>query len=135
MESWKSSARMPFATVGIPAQRHRLVDDLVRHALPTDTAYDAALVLAELVTNAVQHGGPLAGDHLDLCWGAWEGRIHIEVTDAGSTTVPVAGSASAVEQRGRGLAIVAALAASWGVRAEDETVTVWAELPADRAAA
>jgi len=120
---------------GIPAQRHRLVSDLVQHAFPTDTAYNASLILGEFLTNAVQHGEPLDDDTIDICWGAWDGLVRVEVTDGGAITVPVAGDAPAVALRGRGLAIVAALATSWGVRTEPDSTTVWAALPADRSAA
>ena len=132
---WRSSVHMPFAVDGIPAQRHQLVRDLVQHALPTETAYDAAVVLAELVTNAVQHGEPLPDDSLDVLWGAWGGLVHVEVTDGGAITEPVAAAAPVVAVSGRGLAIVAALATAWGVRTEPTTVTVWAALPASRSAA
>jgi anti-sigma regulatory factor (Ser/Thr protein kinase) len=128
---WRSSTRMPFRTGDLGAQRDRLVRDLTQHALPTEVAYDASLVLGELVANAVQHGEPLDDDSLDLCWGAWDGLIHVEVTDGGASTVPVLNPPSDAAVRGRGLAIVEALASSWGVRTEQAAVTVWATLPGE----
>ena len=126
---WKSSTRLPFALGGLRGQRERLLDDLDAHALPIELAHDASLVLDELMTIAVQHGIPLEGGSLDVCWGAWDGLVHVEVTGGGPGTVPVPGPATAGATRGRGLAIVAALAASWGVRAGHASTTVWAALP------
>jgi len=131
-DRWMSSIRMPFSTRGVPAQRHRLTRELEEHALPTDTAHDASLVLDELVTNALQHGAPLDDDSLEICWGAWGDEVHLEVTDGGAATVPLATSAVPSAIRGRGLGIVAALTTSWGIRAESHTMTVWACLPSAR---
>jgi two-component sensor histidine kinase len=129
---WKSSTRLPFGFGHLGAQRQRMLHDLDEHALPDDVAYDASLVLDELMTNAVQHGLPLDDGNLDVCWGAWDGLIHVEVTSGGALTVPVARAATAVATRGRGLAIVAALALSWGVRTGHTSTTVWAALPPAR---
>ena len=131
-DRWISSIRMPFTAHGVPAQRHRLTRELEEHALPTDTAHDASLVLDELMTNALQHGAPLDDDSLEVCWGTWGDQVHLEVTDGGAPTVPVASSAPPSAIRGRGLGIVAALTTSWGVRAEPDTTTVWARLPSAR---
>jgi two-component sensor histidine kinase len=120
---------LPFAFGDLQAHRQRLLHDLDQHALPSDLAYDASLVLDELMTNAVQHGAPLDDGNLDVCWGAWDGLVHVEVTSGAARTIPAAAAATAVSTRGRGLAIVAALAASWGVRTGRTTTTVWAALP------
>lgn len=127
--AWRSSVRMSFSLADLPPQRRRLRCELEQRQLPVDTAYDASLVLGELVSNALQHGVPLGDGNLVLCWGAWEGQVHVEVTDGGAGTVPVAGTAAPVATRGRGLAIVAALAIDWGVREATTSRTVWAALP------
>ncbi len=92
-------------------------------------ADDAALVVTELVTNALLHGGPPVRLRL---WEVPEG-VRLEVADRGAE-LPVAGRRSSVAMTGRGLALVEALTRSWGV-AEDERggKVVWAELADDGA--
>ena len=86
-------------------------------------ADDAALVVSELVTNAVQAGCTAAVLSL-----AVEGdRVRITVTDDTGGQPRVAHSGPS-DVRGRGLAIVAALADSWGFGPRDVGKEVWAEL-------
>ncbi len=82
------------------------------------------LVVAELVTNAVLHGAPpivIRIRMLDTC-------IHIDVADLGGR-LPVMRRAARDGITGRGLRIVNALSAGWGVRrlARGGKV-VWAEV-------
>lgn len=125
---------MPYSTRSILTQRHRLVRELNAHNVPIEVVYDLSVVLGELVTNAIEHGEPLTHGGLAVCWGAWDGAVHVEVTDGGSA-VPLATAAPTVATGGRGLAIVAALTTSWGVRSEPEAKTVWAALAVRQPAA
>lgn len=86
---------------------------------------DAALVAAELLANAVQHGDPpvtatVSGD---------AHRIRIAVHDANARP-PVRPSASTSNMTGRGLALVAAVSTRWGVERDAAAggKVVWAEL-------
>ncbi|MBV9097552.1 MAG: SpoIIE family protein phosphatase [Frankiaceae bacterium] len=92
---------------------------------------DAALIVTELLTNAVLHGEPpviLRVRHLD-------DRVRIEVEDGGRK-MPVTVRHSTEAMTGRGLPLVAALSAAWGVDAlHDGGKAVWAELTAESAAA
>lgn len=99
---------------------------------------DAVLILSELLSNACKHGRPLgdaaAGDG-DVR-AAWRvdprGRLIVEVTDGGGPTRPAPATPSVTAHGGRGLNIITALAADWGVR--DDTrgeVTVWVVVHAD----
>ncbi|WP_175410909.1 ATP-binding protein [Streptomyces sp. TRM64462] len=89
---------------------------------------EAVLVLSELLTNAVQHaqapGRPLATRFTRLP----DGGVRIEVHDASEAhpkpTTPQPPDAEA----GRGLHLVTALAASWGVTRQEGGKTTWAEL-------
>jgi serine/threonine-protein kinase RsbW len=110
--------------------RRQLVDDLVRSGLSGPVVDDAALLVTELVTNAVRYARPLPGDVLRVGWDLVGGRLLLRVTDGGGGDSPHRQDAGPRDIRGRGLAIVAAVAARWGVdRLDSSLSTVWAELP------
>ena len=87
-------------------------------------ADDAALVAAELLANAVQHGSP----PVTVCVRGGRDQLRLEVRD-GSARAPVRPAPSTGNMTGRGLALVEALTAEWGVRREPHGgKTVWCEL-------
>lgn len=90
---------------------------------------DAELVLTELATNAFQHGG---GDDVTVTWCADEVHLMIQVKDS-SHDRPVLRAADDVSEHGRGLCIVEALAAEWGISEDGTTVHCALALP-ERAA-
>lgn len=94
-----------------------------RHGMPDALAQDGLLVVSELVANAVRHGGaPVA---LEVT--GEPGRVTVKVHDAaGSTPSPHRPD----DDGGRGLQLVAALAAAWGCarHADGQGKYVWAEL-------
>jgi anti-sigma regulatory factor (Ser/Thr protein kinase) len=93
---------------------------------------DAALVLSELVTNALRAGGTSVTVHLQV----WPGRLRLAVGDSGPGR-PRLRSPGIYETSGRGLQVVAALADEWGVTEFDHDggKEVWAELALIRARA
>lgn len=111
-------ARFP----GIPASiagARRFVGEVVGQAT---NAPLILLLVSELATNAVVHGdGPF---EIRVATG---GRIRIEVHD-GSRSSPRRQRAGALATTGRGLQIVDALAASWGVELLDAGKVVWFEV-------
>ena len=84
---------------------------------------DAALVVTELVTNAVIHGG--SSLRLQLSHGA--GAFRIEVVDDGEGT-PEPQPPDTDAEGGRGIMLVDAMASSWGVESVPGGKMVWAEL-------
>ncbi|MFS4103186.1 ATP-binding protein [Streptomyces sp. PD-S100-1] len=115
----------------------RLLAEIRRHAraalagwgLPEDITADALLVLSELISNAVVHALPPAALRLTWRRTAAGGVLAVEVSDGGAPARPQADEAVAPEEHGRGLAIVRALSADHGNRAEpDGGATWWAEL-------
>jgi anti-sigma regulatory factor (Ser/Thr protein kinase) len=93
---------------------------------------DAALVFTEMVGNAVRHAHPLPGNVLLASWKHADGRLLLRVTDGGGRHQPHLRDAGPYDTRGRGLAIVSAVAAAWGVQRRGaglgRSSTVWAEL-------
>lgn len=88
-----------------------------------DLAQDLELVASELVTNALLHGGGCRGvDVTEVADG-----MRIEVRDYTSAP-PLFGHASEESLTGRGVRLVAGLAARWGVEAEPGGKVVWAEV-------
>jgi anti-sigma regulatory factor (Ser/Thr protein kinase) len=91
---------------------------------------DAALVISELVSNAILHAYPLPGERLKVAWVVADGWLEVAVSDGGSATMPHDTHPGVSSVGGRGLAIVAHLCRTWGVRDDEVGLTVWAILPA-----
>lgn len=110
------------ATVGsVPMARHRVVDyctgdectaaPIVVHRPGVDVTQLVALLTTELVANAVEHG---SGDVLDLSVECSEDGVRVGCTDT-SPAVPVLREVDVRATSGRGIALIATLAAEWGV--------------------
>ncbi|MEE1800025.1 MULTISPECIES: ATP-binding protein [unclassified Streptomyces] len=84
-----------------------------RIGLDGDPGATAALLLSELVTNALRHGSP-PGREIAVTLFRAEGLFRVEVEDAGDL-LPRPRVPEAEDECGRGLALVAALADDWGV--------------------
>lgn len=84
---------------------------------------DVALVVTELVANAVRH----AGSAVTLRLVPLSGGLRLEVAD-GSTRPLRPRSADADAENGRGLMLVDALSTRYGVEADPTGKRVWAEL-------
>ena len=85
---------------------------------------DALLVVSEMVTNAVTH----AASSCELSISVNPMVVRVEVVDQGAGT-PEPLPASTTRGNGRGLHLIDALTAAWGVEpADDGGKTVWAEL-------
>ena len=89
-------------------------------------------VAAELLGNAVRHAAPLPGNVIHLGWrvdsDATGTVVELRVSDGGSPMVPKERTPEPDSLDGRGLAIVSALARSWGVIRDSAGQCVWAQL-------
>lgn len=107
------------------SRSRRLVRDwLARHGV-NSLNETAVLLVSELVTNALMHGRPpleLRVRVLDT------GGVRVEVLDAAGGEPPVRRRASLDAATGRGIGIVATLAARWGSQPVTAGKLVWAEL-------
>ncbi|MFF1446769.1 ATP-binding protein [Streptomyces sp. NPDC058274] len=100
---------------------------LSRWAVCGDTCDTAALVVSELVTNAIMHTASRSvtcelhdGDEL----------VRIAVRDEGCAPgEPHASPQRPDEEHGRGLLLVAAVSRAWGSQETGPGLLVWAELP------
>jgi anti-sigma regulatory factor (Ser/Thr protein kinase) len=95
--------------------------------LPRTVAEDVLLVVSELVTNAVRHGGT----GIELALTVFSDRVRVAVSDSGAALPVVTPGQPALDRpTGRGLLIVAATARDWGVdrAGARQGKTVWAEV-------
>ena len=114
--------QLPAEAASVPlARRH--VTAVVEQLELGEMADTAALLVSELVTNAVRH----AGTELQLTILAESGHVRIEVED-GSATLPRSRTSDLYDAGGRGLPLVEALADRWGSESTGTGKLVWAEL-------
>ncbi|MFL6106615.1 MAG: response regulator [Marmoricola sp.] len=93
--------------------------------------YDsAALIVTELVTNAIEHAGTSCAVSMTRS----QHGVRIEVRDHGPGT-PAPQAVDEDSERGRGLRIISVLSTAWGIENEGSSKTVWAELSTPAAAA
>ncbi|WP_436849312.1 ATP-binding protein [Streptomyces massasporeus] len=114
---------------GSPAQARRLTRArLTGWSVCEDTCDSAALVVSELVTNAIVH---TASTHIVCELLDGDDLVRIAVRDEGCAPgQPHAASRTRPEEEhGRGLLLVDALCHSWGAHENGPGLLVWAELP------
>jgi anti-sigma regulatory factor (Ser/Thr protein kinase) len=107
----------------------RLAREAIRRVLGTRrVGDDAALVVSELVTNAVQHSGCQPDQMITLNAQVTGSCVRITVHDPGhSAAAPLVRVAPATQTGGLGLRLVDQLARRWGSDRPDGC-RVWAEL-------
>jgi anti-sigma regulatory factor (Ser/Thr protein kinase) len=89
---------------------------------------ELALVVSELVTNAVLHADTAVGELIRLQVRLRSGRARIEVRDCGLGFDAPAPNPDPLAVGGQGLLIVAALSDAWGVVRGPGGCTVWCEV-------
>jgi anti-sigma regulatory factor (Ser/Thr protein kinase) len=123
---------LPCAPASVALARQALSEELTAAGIFDTAVSAAALVVSELLSNAILHAYPLPGERLRVAWAVNGNSVEVAVSDGGSATMPHAGHPSPSSVSGRGLSIVENLSQNWGVRAEEVGLTVWAVLPAPR---
>ena len=105
--------------------RHAVIDFCRAHGL-TSLTDDAALLTAELVGNAVEH----AGTPITLTAELRAGRLSVGVRDDNPVRAFRADAEpEMLDERGRGLQVVDAIAAEWGTARHGTGKSVWFRLP------
>ncbi|MEU4179111.1 ATP-binding protein [Streptomyces sp. NPDC026589] len=133
---------------GVPEARHRVQEAMRAWGEPAERTEAAALIVTELVTNAVRHTNTRrircrllrSADGVRICvWNRGRARIPAPASPGDSAGLPVTGSRATggpadddtldhLAEDGRGLLLVDALAARWGTRAALAGRLVWADV-------
>jgi anti-sigma regulatory factor (Ser/Thr protein kinase) len=123
----------PTAHRSLPASPHAPRDArafLAAVACPQHVSHDsvqtAALLVSELVTNALRHAGP----PLSLTVGCARSWLVVEVND-GSLELPAQQSPDELAEGGRGLPLISALATAWGSVVSSSGKVTWLRLHLD----
>ena len=124
MTSRSASIDLPPIPPSIPVARHVVLELLRVWGVPHDRD-DAALLVTELVSNAVDHVRGEAGLTLEVTTS--ERWLRIGVVD-GSSVHPVVQELSLDRARGRGLLMVQVIADRWGAEDHNGGKRVWFEL-------
>ncbi|MGW0880753.1 ATP-binding protein [Streptomyces sp. NPDC002671] len=113
---------------GSPAQARRLTRArLTGWSVCADTCDSAALVISELVTNAIVH---TASSRVVCELHDHDDTVRIAVHDEGCAPGdPHPSPQRPDDERGRGLLLVDALCEAWGAQEHGPGLLVWAELP------
>jgi anti-sigma regulatory factor (Ser/Thr protein kinase) len=90
-----------------------------------DRLANLALVISEIVTNAVRHGKP--GGEIRLAATPKDDYLCVQVTDEGSGFVPTPGAMASEPGGGFGLFLVEQLTRRWGMTRENMRTRVWFE--------
>jgi anti-sigma regulatory factor (Ser/Thr protein kinase) len=89
----------------------------------------AVLLVSEIFSNSVRHSGSgAAGETVTVAVRAGDGIVRVEVTDRAGPGTPELRPAARDAEGGRGLQLVAALAARWGTRWRGGRMLTWFEL-------
>ncbi len=125
-----SSLRVPHTAASVALVRDRMTAELTGCSLPDAVIDAAAVVVSELVGNAVRHGAALPGGGLLASWEMVDAALRVQVVDGGRGPSGQRAPAAPDAEGGRGLELVRALALRWGVFPGADSTAVWAELPA-----
>lgn len=120
--------RFPNEAASVSEARRYTLDAL--EGIAPTVADAVAVMISELAANAVRH----TGSHFTVTIDRSEALIRVAVTDSGAGS-PVVRTPEPVEPSGRGLQIVQALAADWGVLPAQDPPgkTVWFTVGVDPA--
>ncbi len=103
------------------AEARTRVCDAIEPELADGACDTLRLLVSEVVTNAVRHGGN--GHPVEL-HASWNAEVRVEVSDHGDGFTPTPRKGALDEPGGFGLFLVGRLADRWGVENDDGT-TVW----------
>jgi len=92
-----------------------------------ETMSNVKLIVSELVTNSIRHGGLASGDQIGVKVETRDKTIRLEVTDPGRGFTHKRRTPASLQGGGWGLYLIERLAARWGIDRKGGT-RVWCEL-------
>lgn len=107
----------------VPQARERVIE-LAEPFVAASRIADLRLVISEVITNAVRHGG--SGDML-VAVTPKQGYLCVQVTDTGDGFAPRPRAFEPDDDGGFGLFLVERLTRRWGLTREDSNTRVWFE--------
>ncbi len=110
-----------------PRRARALVTDAYHGRLPAERMDALRLLITELVTNSVVHGGVGEDGQITLTIAMNDDRIRVDLVDSGRQGRPELHPPDLRRGRGFGLFLVNRLATSWGT-AHDPRLRVWFEI-------
>lgn len=123
--------RLPWKAESSSAAR-QLASDFAEDRLPEMEAYELALMVSEVVTNAVQHGSPEADGNIGLRIEVDQDVLRVVVTDGGHDFAFDPGSIEDSDRHEHfGLLLVDRLADRWGFSL-DGKMAIWLEVDTPR---
>jgi anti-sigma regulatory factor (Ser/Thr protein kinase) len=115
-----------------PRAARSLIRERLGPHLSAEEAFELELLITELVTNAVRHGGMRDGHEVHLVMGVSDDTVRVEVRDRGPgfarRPAPEARDHDLEDAGGFGLVLLDRFAREWGVDVEDGA-RVWADIP------
>ena len=117
---------VPHQAAAVSSARRAVLRDVLTKVDPT-IVHETAVVVSELLGNAIRHARPVEDGRVLLRWQVRGGVVDVEVTDGGSGHEVRPLRPTEMSVHGRGLRIVRHLAHEWGVVEDPQgNRTVWA---------
>ena len=116
---------VPATATGVHDARLRVAD--LQPDLPDLMLDDLRLLVSELVSNSIRHGGLSVADRIGVSFDWNAERVRVEVMDGGRGFDPANRVDHASKESGWGLFIVDRLSSRWG-SASGEITCVWFEV-------
>ena len=112
-----------------PAAARRVVGDWIGETLSTSSRDDALMLVSELVSNAVRHGGAGPIERIEVHFAVDSGGATFEVCDVGPGFMPPVSPVACPEGGGFGLVLIESMSRSWGAHLHAGAGTcVWFDL-------
>ncbi|HZH24871.1 MAG TPA: ATP-binding protein [Solirubrobacteraceae bacterium] len=113
-----------------PRRVRQAIRERLRGALEVKLAADLELLVSEVVTNAVRHGGSARGDEIDIRVELAGDTVSVCITDTGTGFRPDgrAQPRFGKDPGGFGLLLLDRLSTRWGIERDERGFRVWFRL-------
>lgn len=111
-----------------PRDARRQLEELLPYTVGGTALETVRLLLSELVTNSVEHGGASERDSIEVAGTVMPATIRVEVASSEPRFSHTPTMPPIDEPRGRGLLLVQSLSEEWGITASAGVTSVWFEV-------